>query len=154
MKLIDKIYVTEDVTLFSISDTAADIGHMAAIFRMIAEKGIDVDMISQMPSSGAGAGFSFTVNDRDFQPVLAIASELRTQNPKSKISVSSGNCKLTVSGEAMRGTPGVSAKVFQAAADAGADVRMVTTSEIEIALLVFSHDVQNVIDAIQAAFAE
>ncbi|MBQ6266816.1 MAG: hypothetical protein IJK64_03500 [Clostridia bacterium] len=154
MKLIDQIYVTEDVTLFSISDITADIGHMAAIFRMIAEKGIDVDMISQTPSSGTGAGFSFTVSDSDFSPVLAIASEIRARDPKAKINVSNGNCKLTVSGEAMRGTPGVSAKVFQAAADVGADVRMVTTSEIEIALLVFSQDVQNVIDAINAAFAE
>lgn len=152
MHLVDHIYVTEDVTLFSIADVPADIGFMARIFRMIAEAGIDVDMISQMPLSGAGGGFSFTVSDSDFVPVLAIATEIRTCSPKSKISVSSGNCKLTVSGEAMRGTPGVSAKVFQAAADAGADVRMVTTSEIEIALLVVSHDVQNVIEAIETAF--
>ena len=54
----------------------------------------------------------------------------------------------------MRGTPGVSAKVFKAAASADADVRMITTSEIEIAMLVVKSDVDDVIAAIEKEFAE
>ena len=108
MGLVENIYVTEDVTLFSLCDAPADVAH----------------------------------------------SELRSRNPKTKISVSSGNCKLTVSGEAMRGTPGVSARVFKAASSVGADVRMITTSEIEIALLVVKSDVDTVIDAINKEFVE
>ncbi|MBR4859276.1 MAG: ACT domain-containing protein [Clostridia bacterium] len=152
MKLVDNIFVTEDVTLFSLCDAPADIEHMAEVFKMIADAGIDVDMISQFPSSGSGSGFSFTVNDKDFVPVLSIASELRTRSPKTKISVSSGNCKITVSGEEMRGTPGVSARIFKATASVNADVRMITTSEIEISLLVVKSDVDNVIEAIKAEF--
>ena len=84
--------------------------------------------------------------------MLAIASELRNRSPKTKISVSSGNCKITVSGEAMRGTPGVSAGVFKAVASVDADVRMITTSEIEIAMLVVKSDVDEVIEAIRNEF--
>ncbi len=154
MKLVENIFVTEDVTLFSLCDAPADVAHMASVFKMIAEAGIDVDMISQFPLSGSNSGFSFTVSDSDFIPVLSIASHLRTLNPKTKISVSSGNCKLTVSGEAMRGTPGVSARVFKAVASVDADVRMITTSEIEIAMLVVKSDVDDVIEAIKNEFAE
>ncbi len=154
MKLVDNIFITDDVTLFSLCDSPADIAHIAEVFKMIADNGIDVDMISQFPLSGSSSGFSFTVNDNDFVSVLAIASELRNKNPKTKISVSSGNCKLTVSGEAMRNTPGVSAKVFKAAASVGADVRMITTSEIEIAMLVVKSDVDEVVAAIEKEFAE
>lgn len=154
MKLVENIFVTEDVTLFSLCDAPADVAHMASVFKMIAEAGIDVDMISQFPLSGSSSGFSFTVSDSDFIPVLSIASHLRTLNPKTKISVSSGNCKLTVSGEAMRGTPGVSARVFKAVASVDADVRMITTSEIEIAMLVVKSDVDDVIEAIKNEFAE
>lgn len=153
MKLVDNIFVTEDVTLFSLCDAPADIAHMAEVFKMIADAGIDVDMISQFPLSGASSGFSFTVSDSDFVPVLSIASELRNRSPKTKISVSSGNCKITVSGEEMRGTPGVSASVFKAVASVDADVRMITTSEIEIAMLVVKSDVDEVIAAIEKAFA-
>lgn len=154
MKLVENIFVTEDVTLFSLCDSPADIAHIAEVFKMIADAGIDVDMISQFPLSGSSSGFSFTVNDKDFVSVLSIASELRNRNPKTKISVSSGNCKLTVSGEAMRNTPGVSAKVFKAAAGVGADVRMITTSEIEIAMLVVKSDVDEVVAAIKKEFTE
>lgn len=152
MKLVDNIFVTEDVTLFSLCDSPADISHMAEVFKMIADAGIDVDMISQFPLSGSGSGFSFTVSDKDFIPVLSIASELRNRSPKTKISVSSGNSKITVSGEAMRGTPGVSAGIFKAAASVDADVRMITTSEIEIAMLVVNSDVDNVVEAIKKEF--
>ncbi len=154
MRLVDNIFVTEDVTLFSLCDAPADIAHMAEVFKMIADAGIDVDMISQFPLSGASSGFSFTVNDSDFVSVLSIASELRNRSPKTKISVSSGNCKITVSGEEMRGTPGVSAAVFNAVASVDADVRMITTSEIEIAMLVVKSDVDEVIEAIKKAFSE
>ena len=152
MKLVDNIFITEDVTLFSLYDAPADISHMAEVFKLIADAGIDVDMISQFPLSGASSGFSFTVNDKDFVAVLAIASELRARSPKTKISVSSGNCKITVSGEAMRGTPGVSARVFKAVSSVDADVRMVTTSEIEIAMLIVKSDVDDVIEAINKEF--
>lgn len=152
MKLVDNIFITEDVTLFSLCDSPADISHMAEVFKMIADAGIDVDMISQFPLSGSSSGFSFTVSDKDFVSVLSIASELRNRSPKTKISVSSGNCKITVSGEAMRGTPGVSATIFNAAASVDADVRMITTSEIEIAMLVVKSDVDDVVDAIKKAF--
>ncbi len=152
MKLVDNIFVTEDVTLFSLYDAPADIEHMAEVFKMIADAGIDVDMISQFPLSGSNSGFSFTVSDKDFVPVLSIASELRNRSPKTKISVSSGNCKITVSGEAMRGTPGVSAAVFKAVASVEADVRMITTSEIEIAMLVVKSDVDEVVEAVKKEF--
>ncbi len=154
MKLVDNIFITEDVTLFSLCDSPADISQMAKIFKLIAEAGIDVDMISQFPLSGANSGFSFTVSDNDFVPVLSIASQLRVIYPKTKISVSSGNCKITVSGEAMRGTPGVSARVFKAAASVNADVRMVTTSEIEIAMLIVKSDATSVVEAITKEFSE
>ncbi len=152
MKLVENIFITEDVTLFSLCDAPADISHMAEVFKLIADAGIDVDMISQFPLSGANSGFSFTVSDKDFVPVLAIASELRNRSPKTKISVSSGNCKITVSGESMRGTPGVSASVFKAVASIDADVRMITTSEIEIAMLVVKSDVDDVVEAIKNEF--
>ncbi|MEE1010944.1 MAG: hypothetical protein U0L11_02795 [Acutalibacteraceae bacterium] len=154
MKLVENIYITEDVTLFSICDSPADISHIAEVFKMIADAGIDVDMISQFPLSGSNSGFSFTVSDKDFVSVLSIASEIRNKSPKTKINVSSGNTKITVSGEAMRGTPGVSAAIFKAAASVDADIRMITTSEIEISMLVVNSDVDDVVEAVKKEFSK
>ena len=154
MKIIDSITVSDEITLISISNTSADIEHIAKVFNMFSDAGINVDMISQLPPSGANSGFSFTVNDNDFISVLDICAELRKMNGEIKISVSNGNSKISVSGEAMRDLSGVAAKVFTAAAYAKADVRMITTSETDISLLVVSTDSEEVVKAITEAFAE
>lgn len=154
MRIIDNITVSDEITLISISNTSADIEHIAKVFNMFSDAGINVDMISQLPPSGANSGFSFTVNDNDFISVLDICAELRKMNGDIKISVSNGNSKISVSGEAMRDLSGVAAKVFTAAAQAKADVRMITTSETDISLLVVSTDSEEVVKAINAAFAE
>lgn len=152
MNIIDSIFVNDDVTLISLCDCPSDIVHISDVFAMITQAGIDVDMISQFPPSGVNSGFSFSVSDKDFVAVLSIASALRNKQPKVKISVSSGNSKITVRGDAMKGTPGVASKVFGALADSCADVRMITTSETEISLLVIKSDVEAAVAAIKKAF--
>ena len=147
MKIIESIRVSENATLFSLSDSPADISFIAGIFEKIAEVGIDVDMISQFLPNSSHAGLSFTVSD-----VLEIATQLRAENKKIKISVSSGNCKISVSGAEMEGRPGVAARVFKAAADAGCDIRMINTSETEISLLVVKADVDATVAAIKKEF--
>lgn len=152
MKIIESIRVSENATLFSLSDSPADISFIAGIFEKIAEVGIDVDMISQFLPNSSHAGLSFTVSDDDFGGVLEIATQLRAENKKIKISVSSGNCKISVSGAEMEGRPGVAARVFKAAADAGCDIRMINTSETEISLLVVKADVDATVAAKKKEF--
>ena len=154
MKVIDSISVNEDVTLISLSDSPADINLISGIFDSIANSGIDVDMISQFPPNGTHSGLSFTVSDDDFGGILEIATKLRGINPEIKISVSSGNCKISVFGLGMKGHPGVAAKVFAAAASVGCDIRMITTSETDISLLVVKPDVDATVNAIKKAFEE
>lgn len=154
MKTIEKLNVIEDVTLISLNDSPADIGLISKIFDMISKAGIDVDMISQTPPNGSHSSLSFTVGDEDFGKILEIVAELRCLNPELKINVSSGNCKISLFGESMRGKPGVAAKVFAAAASVNSDIRMITTSETDISILVVKVDVENAVRAITRVFAE
>jgi hypothetical protein len=55
MKLVDNIYVTEDVTLFSLCDAPADIAHMAEVFKLIADAGINGFIADKAkPENGIG----------------------------------------------------------------------------------------------------
>jgi len=153
MNIIERITVTEDATLISLNDSPADIRLVATIFEMIRDAGIDVDMISQSPPNGQHSSLSFTVSGDDFGGILDIVAKLRSVNPDLKISVSGGNCKISIFGEAMKCKPGVAAKVFKAAAAVNADLRMICTSETDISLLIVKADVDAVINAIRAEFA-
>lgn len=147
-----EISVTENVTLVSLNDSPSDIGVTAKIFEFLSNSGIDVDMISQIPPHASVPCLSFTVNDDDLGKVFSAASRLRELLPEVKLGISSGNSKISVFGEDMRNCPGVASKVFSAIAGVGAEVRMITTSEVDISILVFSHDSAAVYSAIEKAF--
>lgn len=153
MNTIQSITVVEDVTLISLQDSPADINLISKIFEMISNAGIDVDMISQTPPHRNMPDLSFTVSGEDMGKILEISANLRELNPDLKLSIRNGNCKISIFGEAMRGCPGVAYKAFQAVAEAKADVSMITTSEVDISILVAKEDLENTLEALQKAFA-
>lgn len=154
MKKIERVTVTEDVTLVSLYDSPADIRVVSDIFSRISAAGVDVDMISQTPAHGKQPNLSFTVSGEDLGILLKLSAELRKENPRLKLSVSSGNCKISVFGEGMRGCPGVAARVFEAAAGTDADTILITTSEVDISLLVPRSCMQPTVEAIAEAFSD
>ena len=150
MQNIDNITMMENVTLISINDSPADFKVVAQIFEMLSNAGIDVDMISQNPPQGKTSNLSFTVNDEDLGKVFETASKLRELYPELKLAISGGNTKISVFGEGMKNCPGVASKVFAAIASADVEVRMITTSEVDISVLVYSHNGEAVYSALNA----
>lgn len=153
MNALENLLVTEDVTLITFENAPANINFISKIFRAISEAQINVDMISQTPPRGDVASVSFTVQDDDFSRLLQVANTFRQTDPELKISVSNGNCKISVCGEFMRNEFGVAAKVFDAAASVGTDIRIITTSETVISMLVENSGVRAAVEAIKKAFA-
>ena len=88
----------------------------------------------------------------DLGKILELSAKIRDLYPDVKLSVSNGNCKISVFGEAMKGQPGVAAKVFAAAAKANTDIIMITTSEVDISMLVPQSDLTATLESIKGAF--
>lgn len=134
-----KIATETDITLVTLQSCPTKLNFIAKIFQSIANLGVDVDMISLAPTHGAYTSVSFTVSDNDLDKLLSFTSELREQ-ANVKAIVSSGNCKISVYDAGMQNNPGVAAEVFQAAAAVDTDIRIITTSEVDISLLVTAAD--------------
>lgn len=152
MKNIQSITVVEDVTLISLNDSPADMEIISKIFETISDAGIDVDMISQTPPHSNRPHLSFTVNGEDLGKIFEISAKIRELNPVLKLSVSNGNCKISIFGEQMRNCPGIAAKVFKAASSVKTDIIMITTSEVDISLLVPKSELDLTVNAITKAF--
>lgn len=153
MQSIVKITAAEDVALVTLRGCPATLPFAAHIFQEIAAQNINVDMISQSAPAGGAADLSFTVAGGDIGAVLRLCARLRTETPRLKTDISGGNCKFSFSGEAMRIRPGVAGQVFAAAAAAQVDVRMITTSEVDISLLVPGEQTPAAREAFASAFA-
>ena len=144
------IDVCDDVTLIILQNIPANMGFVTEVFEKIAAMDVDVDMISLAPPKTSQTSLSFTVSDDDLVKILGYTSKLNDGSIKPI--VSSGNCKISVSDAAMENCPGVAAKIFAQAAKAGADVRLITTSESQVSLLVTKSDFDATYSALQSAF--
>ena len=142
------IVVSDDITLITLQNIPADINFVSDVFENIAAMDIDVDMISLSPVQSSMTSLSFTINDDDLMKILGYTSKLNDGTIKPI--VSSGNCKISINDPGMENCPGVAAKVFKSAAKVGTDIRLITTSETQISLLVTKSDFDSAYAAIQS----
>ncbi len=137
----------EDVTLVTLQNIPMDIGFISEVFAKIAELGVDVDMISLSPVQSSRTSVSFTISDNDLITTLSYTSKLEDGTVKSI--VSSGNRKISIDDESMVDCPGVAAKVFGAISQSKAEIRLITTSESQISVLVTMADFEAALSAVE-----
>jgi aspartate kinase len=148
MTVSPKISTSTDITLVTLQNCPSELGFVTDVFRQIGQLGVDVDMISLSPAHGAYTSVSFTIADNDLDKILSFTCELRDK-AKIKAIVSSGNCKISVYDPNMVHTPGIAAQVFEAVSSAHADIRLITTSEIDISMLITASDFPEVMKVME-----
>lgn len=142
----------EEVALISYKKIPSDPALLADIFGCFGREGINLDMISQTSPISDRVSVSFTCFDRDMVKVLAISKALSGKYPGLQPLVASGNCKIYLYGEEMRRTPGVFARAMECLGKAGVEPQLVTTSEVDISLLVTAARLEETRDALKEAF--
>lgn len=148
MELSPTITTTPDITLITLQKCPSELKFIADLFQKIAGFGVDVDMISLAPTQGSSTSVSFTISDNDLDKILSFTSALRSQE-KISVVVSSGNCKISVYDADMKNRPGIAAEVFHAASSVNTDIRLITTSEVDISLLVTAANSQEILNALK-----
>ncbi|MCE9533596.1 MAG: aspartate kinase [Planctomycetes bacterium] len=121
------------------------------IFAAIAEKNIAVDMIAQSAGSGGKAAIGFTVLRNDLNLTLATLKPLADElgaiiRPAEDVS------KVSIVGTGMRTHTGVAEKMFAALAAEAINIRMITTGDIKISVLVDRNDGGKALKAVHHAF--
>jgi aspartate kinase len=121
------------------------------IFSTIAERNIVVDMIAQSIGSEGRASIGFTVLGNELRPTLdllrPLAAELgATVEHDEEVS------KVSIVGTGMRTHTGVAERMFAALAEANVNVRMITTADIKISVLVGRSDGVRALRAVHEAF--
>ena len=139
-----------DITLVTLQNCSANMEDITKVLKGISDVGVNIDMISLAPTHGSLTDFSFTIDDND---LFTCISELRASTD-TKFIVSNGNYKLSVYDPDMKNTPGVAFKALNAAASVHADIRLISTSEVEISFLVTSADFERTLDAVQRTMAQ
>jgi aspartate kinase len=130
------------------------IGEAAKIFRVIADSGINIDMIVQNISAATTGltDISFTLPRADGEVAMAALREVQADIGFETLLYDDRIGKVSVIGAGMRSHPGVSATFFSALAEAGVNIEMISTSEIRISVVVDQNDVDAAVSSAHKAF--
>jgi len=129
-------------------------GQAAALFRVLAEAEINLDMIVQNVSTG-GTGrtdVSFTLPKTDGPTAMQALNRVSAAVGFQELLYDDHIGKLSLVGAGMRSHPGVSASFFAALAEAGVNVEMISTSEIRISVVTRDTDLDVAVRAVHDAF--
>src|SRR5687768_1252385 len=140
------------VTLVGVADKP---GVAARIFKALADATINVDMIVQNVSHGAGSpstDISFTVDKPELLKATKVIDQLKGEVGMREAIADENIGKLSVVGVGMRSHSGVAAKVFETLAKAGVNIDMISTSEIKISVVIDLKHGEEAMRAVHEAF--
>ncbi|MSU78845.1 MAG: aspartate kinase [Gemmataceae bacterium] len=121
------------------------------IFAAIAAKNIAVDMIAQNVGSEGKASIGFTVPAIELHATLR-ALESVVAEMGVRIQSEEGVSKVSIVGTGMRTHTGVAQRMFASLSDVGVNMKMITTGDIKISVLVDKADGVKALRAVHAAF--
>ena len=113
--------------LFLVHSTARK--SLAEHLEVFARAGIVVDMICQSAPRGTAVDFSFTTSYDNFTRVMQALPAAAKAHPPL---VSGGYSKINLFGEEMVTSCGVAARALSALAQAGIEIVLITTSDLDI----------------------
>ena len=123
-----------------------------SLFQTIARANIVVDMIVQNVATDGATEVSFTVAKGDLAETLRAAEAAAREIGARGVTHDAEVAKVSVVGLGMRTHTGVATAMFEALAEAGVNIQMITTSEIKISVLVDRASAVTALRAVHRAF--
>ncbi|HZA29150.1 MAG TPA: aspartate kinase [Gammaproteobacteria bacterium] len=111
-------------------------GIAARILGPIAQANIEVDMIVQNVGADGTTDFTFTVHRNDYECAREILGKMTSEMRARGVEGDSKIVKISIVGVGMRSHAGIASTMFAALANEGINIRMISTSEIKISVVI------------------
>lgn len=118
----------------------------------IADANIEVDMIVQNIGGDGTTDFTFTVNRNDHEKAMEVLRRVAEGLGARKVSGDTRIAKISVVGVGMRSHAGIASRMFKALANEAINIRMISTSEIKISVVVDEKYLELGVRALHDAF--
>ncbi|MBF6633882.1 MAG: aspartate kinase, partial [Planococcus sp. (in: Bacteria)] len=127
-------------------------GSLANIFTKLAENQIDVDIIVQSISDEFPPSVSFSISQESLEETRRVLTEAQSEIGFLSMNVEIGLSKVSIVGSGMVSNPGVAARMFDILRSQDIPVKMVSTSEIKISVVVPETDMKKSANALHEAY--
>ncbi|MEO1060525.1 MAG: aspartate kinase [Actinomycetota bacterium] len=146
--------VTHDTSEAKVTVTGVpdEPGVAAKIFRLLADREVNVDMIVQNVSTDGATDISFTAPMDDLPVAREVVEALSADFADAAVRVDDGIGRVSLVGAGMKTHPGVAAKTFEAMAEHGINIEMISTSTIRISCVIRAEEVERAVQILHSAF--
>jgi aspartate kinase len=145
---------SRDEAKLTLTDVADKPGIAASIFGPLAEAGVNVDMIVQNISEGGMTDMTFSCPINEVKRAEKALDDARAagQIDYADLVADTDVAKVSIVGIGMRSHAGVAAKMFQTLRDEGINIKVITTSEIKVSVLIDRKYMELAVQALHDAF--
>ncbi len=150
--LISGVAKDDNIARISIIGVPDRPGLAFKIFSKLAGKNINVDIILQSIGRNGTKDISFTVEANQLEDALALLTPSVENWGASQIVSDDKVTKVSIVGAGMESHPGVAAEMFEALFSHGINIRMISTSEIKISVLIDKAEGDRAVEAIHEKF--
>lgn len=137
------------VTLYDVPDQP---GVAKIIFKALAAERINVDMIIQSQQRNEVTDMSFTIVKDDLQKAVQVMEKIKLDIKADGFVYDDNVAKISVVGAGMISNPGVAAAMFEALADSGINIEMISTSEIKVSCVIKADEAKRAVQALHDKF--
>ena len=127
-------------------------GVAARLFRALADKLINLDMIEQNVSLHGTTDISFTVPHDDLAAAKEVVSSLESEIGATGLYADPDIATVSIVGAGMKTHPGVSATMFEVLAADGINIEMISTSAIRLTCVVRASAADQAVAALHKTF--
>jgi aspartate kinase len=137
------------LTIAGVPDTP---GIALRILKPVSDANIEVDMIVQNVGADNHTDFTFTVHRNDFRRTREILEQLANELGAREVNGDDRIAKVSIVGVGMRSHAGVATRMFEALSNEGINIRMISTSEIKVSVVIDEKYLELAVRALHSAF--
>ena len=141
-----------DQTKFTLHGVVDTPGIASGILSPVSEEGIEVDVIVQNVSVSGKTDFTFTVSDADRSAAEKVLKEKMVNISYDELIIDEDIAKVSLVGVGMRSHAGIASTAFNALADSGVNIQMISTSEIKITIVIAEEQLKEAVRTLHKAF--
>lgn len=151
--LVSGVAADKNATRIAVIGLKDEPGIAFHLFNVLAKYNINVDIILQSVGRNGTKDISFTVAEDEADEAVAIIQKSFPKSEYNKIDEEKDVAKISIVGAGMMTHPGVAASMFEALYDAGVNIKMISTSEIRVTVLIDEKYTEKALNAVHDKFA-
>ncbi len=152
--LVSGVAADKDVACIAVVGIKNSPGIAFKLFNLLSKENINVDIILQSIGRDNRKDISFTVSLEDVARAVELVEENKGSLEYERIEVDDKMAKVSLVGAGIKTDTSVASRMFEAMFDEGINIKMISTSQIKISLLIDEKYMERAVNAIHDEFSE